>query len=80
MNKIFIDSKRYTIELALACIIGLVLGAWGHKVYVSIDKYLNEEPLGYLCKKGVTYIQADPLSTVYIKTENNLECAEEEQQ
>jgi hypothetical protein len=48
-------------------------------MYQSIS-ILNAEPLGYLCKKGVTYIQADPLSTVYIKTENNLECAEEKQQ
>jgi hypothetical protein len=80
MDKMVIGKKRHRIEWIIGVIIGIVFGVYANKLYVSVDNYLNAEPLGYLCKKGVTYIQADPLSTVYIKTENNLECAEEKQQ
>jgi hypothetical protein len=80
MDKMVMGKKRHRIEWIIGVIIGIVFGVYANKLYVSVDNYLNAEPLGYLCKKGVTYIQADPLSTVYIKTENNLECAEEKQQ
>jgi len=40
-----------------------------------IDNYLNAEPITYICKKGIVYEQADPISTVYLKT--NQQCIEE---
>jgi len=37
-----------------------------------IDDYINGEPINYICKRGKVYEQADPVSTVYIKT--NKDC------
>lgn len=79
MDKMVIGKKRHRIEWAIGIIIGIVFGVYANKLYVSVDNYLNAEPVGYLCKKGVTYIQADPSSSVYIKSESNLECADEKE-
>jgi len=64
----------YYTELMVVFVIGGVVGWYANKTYYMIDNYLNAEPINYLCKSGRVYEQADPTSTVYIKT--NKECIE----
>lgn len=77
MSKIIINKTTYIIELVGLFIVGCLIGWYSNNTYTMIHDYINGEPLGYLCKKGITYIQADPTSTVYIKSDSNLECANE---
>jgi hypothetical protein len=62
----------YYAELVLVFLAGLVSGMGGMKLYYMIDNYINAEPIEYLCRNNVVYEQANPISTVYIKT--NQEC------
>ena len=64
----------YYAELILVFLSGLLVGGGGMRLYYMIDNYLNAEPIEYLCKGGKAYEQADPVSTVYIKT--NKDCIE----
>jgi hypothetical protein len=58
----------------LVFLAGLASGMGGMKLYYMIDNYLNAEPIEYLCRNNKVYEQADPVSTVYIKTDE--ECIE----
>lgn len=74
-NKVTIlRNTWYYAELVLVFLLGLAFGGGGIKLYYMIDNYLNAEPIEYLCKNHTVYEQADPTSTVYIKTEQ--ECIE----
>lgn len=52
MDKMVIGKKRHRIEWVIGVIIGIVFGVYANKLYVSVDNYLNAEPVGYLCKRG----------------------------
>ena len=64
----------YYAELVLVFLAGLASGIGGMRLYYMIDNYLNAEPIEYICKNHMVYEQADPTSTVYIKTDR--ECIE----
>ena len=75
-NKVTIlRNTWYYAELVLIFLLGLVVGGSGMKLYYMIDDYINAEPIEYLCRKGMVYEQANPVSTVYIKTKQ--ECVGE---
>lgn len=77
MNKIIIYRAKHIMEIVALLVIGFGVGWYSNTIFYAIDDYINGEPVGFLCKKGITYIQADPTSTVYIKSDLNLECADE---
>lgn len=72
-NKVTIlRNTWYYAELVLVFLLGLASGMGGMRLYYMIDDYINAEPIEYLCRNNVVYEQANPVSTVYVKT--NKEC------
>lgn len=69
-----LNNTRYKLELMAVFILGFGVGWVSHKLLYMIDDYLYGEPIGYLCKHGKVYEQADPVSTVYINIDK--ECIE----
>jgi len=71
---IILRSNWYYFELFVLFFFGSITGWYVNETYTMVDDYINGEPINYICKGGKVYEQADPVSTVYIKT--NKECIE----
>jgi hypothetical protein len=75
-HKVIIEREyTYYFTLLFWFVLGATVGASGMRLYYMMDNYLNAEPITYICKQGIVYEQADPISTVYLKT--NQQCIEE---
>ena len=76
-HKVIIEREyTYYFTLLFWFVLGAFFGMAGHKGYLMYMSILYDEPIAYICKKGKVYEQADPVSTVYIKTIH--ECIEGE--
>jgi len=75
--KITIYKAKHIMEIVALLVIGFGVGWYSNTIFYAIDDYINGEPVRFLSKRGITYIQADPTSTVYIKSDANLEFANE---
>jgi len=75
-HKVIIEREyTYYFTLLFWFVLGATVGASGHKAYLMGMSLLYDEPITYLCKQGIVYKQADPISTVYLKTDQ--QCIEE---
>jgi len=74
-HKVIIEREyTYYFTLLFWFVLGATVGASGYKAYLMGMSLLYDEPITYLCKNNTVYEQADPVSTVYIKTDK--ECIE----
>ena len=74
-HKVIIEREyTYYFTLLFWFVLGAFFGTAGHKGYLMYMSFLYDEPITYLCKNNKVYEQADPVSTVYIKTDK--ECIE----
>ncbi len=62
------DMSHYA-EILFWFAFGVAVGLSGYKGYLMYQSFMYDEPVEYLCKNNVVYEQADPVSTIYIKTD-----------